>query len=167
MRNRAHHTRTPALRLTQYCFPTAARKLARARGHGGPQRHPRGRQIREIRIRPRLRHCKYCPCDARRQPRSPVTVSSEILITPVSDYKYYPEEGTRTSSPRSACSRTAFDVMHASAITAANTTSIARGGSFQPVVRRGSNLSQDGNDVGRAWTVERAWGALSVQRRTS
>ena len=33
---------------------------------------PEIREIREIRIRPRLRHCKWCPCDARRQPRSPV-----------------------------------------------------------------------------------------------
>jgi hypothetical protein len=29
--------------------------------------------IREIRIRPRLRHCKCCPCDALRQPRSQVS----------------------------------------------------------------------------------------------
>ena len=43
------------------------------------------REIREIRIRPRLRHCKYCPCDARRQPRSPVWLY--VLVSPVSCYR--------------------------------------------------------------------------------
>ena len=45
------------------------------------------REIREIRIRPRLRHCKCCPCDALRQPRSPVWLN--VLVSPGSAYKYY------------------------------------------------------------------------------
>ena len=39
-----------------------------------------GREIREIRIRPRLRHCKCWPCDALRQPRSPVWL--KVLVSP-------------------------------------------------------------------------------------
>ena len=37
-------------------------------------------EIREIRIRPRLRHCTCCPCDALRQPRSPVWLN--VLVSP-------------------------------------------------------------------------------------
>jgi hypothetical protein len=37
-------------------------------------------EIREIRIRPRLRQCKCWPCDALRQPRSPVWL--KVLVSP-------------------------------------------------------------------------------------
>ena len=37
-------------------------------------------EIREIRIRPRLRHCKCWPCDALRRPRSPVWLN--VLVSP-------------------------------------------------------------------------------------
>ena len=43
------------------------------------------REIREIRIPPRLRHCKFCPCEAQQQDRSPVSL--KILVTPVSCYR--------------------------------------------------------------------------------
>ena len=64
---------------------------------------PESSEIREIRIRPRLRHCKCWPCDALRQPRSPVWLN--VLVSPGSDYKYYLRRGPLTSFPRSACSR--------------------------------------------------------------
>ena len=54
------------------------------------------REIREIRIRPRLRHCKCCPCDALRQPRSPVWLN--VLVSPGSAYKYYLRRGPLTAS---------------------------------------------------------------------
>ena len=58
-------------------------------------------EIREIRIRPRLRHCKFCPCDAQRRPRSPV--SSKILVTPGNSFSVANLLARRALPPEPRC----------------------------------------------------------------
>ena len=67
------------------CHAQAQSRLVLIRntwGNGPQMLHQRIREIREIReirIRSRPRHCKCCPCDALRQPRSPVWLN--ILVS--------------------------------------------------------------------------------------